>query len=66
MGSSITLKELNDKEEMEFFALIGNLKSHEMERKVREEKAPRKRKIIAFKATPIISDDDEEDEQEGD
>ena len=28
-----TLKELNNKEEMELIGLIGNLKTHEMERK---------------------------------
>jgi len=33
------LKELNNKEEMELIGLIGNLKTHEMERKSREEKA---------------------------
>ena len=31
------LKELNDKEEMELIDLIGNLNTHEMERKAREE-----------------------------
>ena len=35
-----TLKELNDKEEMELIDLIGNLKIHEMERKAREETTP--------------------------
>jgi len=34
-----TLKELNDKEEMELIGLIGNLKTHEMERKAKEEMA---------------------------
>jgi len=33
------MKELNDKEEMELIGLIGNLKTHEMERIAREEKA---------------------------
>jgi len=28
-----TLKKLNDKEEMELIGLIGNLKTHEMEKK---------------------------------
>jgi len=37
-----TLKELNDKEDMELIGLIGNLKTHEMERKVREEMASQK------------------------
>jgi len=36
---STALKELNDKEEMELIDLIGNLKTHEMERKAREKKA---------------------------
>ena len=31
---STTLKELNDKEEMELIGNIGNLKTHEIERKV--------------------------------
>ena len=31
-----TLKELNDKEEMELISLIENLKTNEMERKARE------------------------------
>ena len=44
------LKELNDKEEMELIGLIGNLKTHEMERKAREEKAPLKKKSLAFKS----------------
>ena len=43
-----TLKELNDKEEMELIGLIGNLKTHEMERNDREEMAPQKKKMIAF------------------
>ena len=38
-----TLKELNDKKEREFIGLIGNLKTHEMERKAREEMAPKKK-----------------------
>ena len=46
-----TLKELNNKEEMEFIGLIGNLKTHEMERKTREEIAPPKKKAIAFKSS---------------
>jgi len=33
-----TLKELNDREEMDFFELIGNLKTHEMKMKVRGER----------------------------
>ena len=53
-----TLKELNDKEEMDLIGLIGNLKTHEMERKARKE-------MIVFKSTPtIFDDDDEEDDKE--
>ena len=32
-----TLKELNDKDEIELISLIENLKTHEMEKKGREE-----------------------------
>ena len=56
-----TLKELNDKEEMKLIGLIGNLKTHEMERKAREKIAPQKKKVIAFKSTLTISDDDDEE-----
>ena len=41
---AITLKELNDKEEMELIGLIGNLMTHEIEREAREEMAPQKKK----------------------
>jgi len=60
-----TLKELSDKEEMNFMGLIGNMKTHEMKKKVREEKALTKKKL-AFKITPTISNDDKENEQEDD
>jgi len=40
------LKELNDKKEMELIDLIGNLKTNEMKRKTREEKAPQKRRSL--------------------
>ena len=59
-----TLKELNDKEEMELISLIGNLKTHEMERKEREEMALQKKKMMAFKSTPTVSDDEEEEDDE--
>ena len=36
-----TLKELNDKEQMDFTAFMGNLKTHEMDTKAREEKEPK-------------------------
>jgi len=61
-----TLKELNDKEEMELIGLIDNLKTHEMERKAREETPPQKKKTIAFKSTLTISDDEEEEEDDED
>ena len=35
-----------------------------MERKVREEMAPQKKKMITFKFTPTISDDDDEEEDD--
>ena len=61
-----TLKELNDREEMDFSDFIGNLKTHEKEIKVREERETPKKKAIAFKATPFTIDkdsskDDDED-----
>jgi len=58
-----TLKELNKKEEIEFIDLIGNLKTHEMEKKAREEKAPQKKKMIAFKYTFTIFDEDDKEEE---
>ena len=57
-----TLKELNDKEEMELIGLIGNLKTHEMERKAKEEMTPLKKKTIAFKSSSTYSDEDDEEE----
>ena len=51
---------------MELIGLIGNLKTHEMERKAREEITPQKKKAIAFKCTPTISDDEEEEEDDED
>ena len=58
------MKELNDKDEIELIGLIGNLKTHEMEKKARKEMAPQKKKTIAFKSTPAISDDEEEEEDD--
>ena len=58
------MKELNDKKEMELIGLIENLKTHEMERKEREKMAPQKKKMIAFKSTPTISDDNDEEEDD--
>jgi len=59
-----TLNELNDKEEMELIGLIGNLKTHEMENKAREEMAPSKKKTIAFKSHSTSSDEDDEEEDD--
>ena len=58
------LKELNDKKEMELIGLIGNLKTHEMERKAREEKALQKKKTLAFKSTPSIFDEEDDDQKD--
>jgi len=60
----ITLKELNHKEKMKLISLIGNLNTHKMERKAREEMAPQKKKMLAFKSTPTIFDEDDDDEEE--
>ena len=57
------MKELNDKDEMELISLIGNLKTHEMKKKVKEEAAPQKKKFIAFKSTSTNYDDEEDDEE---
>jgi len=45
---STTLKELNDKEEMDFMGLIKNFKTHEMENKIREDNAPKKRALLSI------------------
>ena len=58
------MKELNDKEEMELIGLIENIKTHEMERKAREEMAPPKKKAIAFKSSSYSDEDDEEEDDE--
>ena len=55
----------HDKEEMDFSGFIRNLKTHEMEMKIREERETPKNKEIAFKATPL-SFDDEESSEDGD
>ena len=47
---------------MDFSGFIGNLKTNEMEIKVREEREAPKKKALAFKATP--STHDEEDSSE--
>ena len=51
---------------MELIGLIGSLKTHEMKRKVREEKAPQKKKTLVFKSSHTISEEEEEDDQEDD
>ena len=52
---------LNDKEKMKFIGLIGNLKTHEMKKKARKEKAPQKKTTMAFKSTPSIFVKEEDD-----
>ena len=52
---------------MNFSGFIGNLKTHEMVRKVRVKKEPQKKKSVAFKITPsILEDKDTMDEDEED
>ena len=58
-AKATTLKELNNREEMVFSSFSGNLKTHEMEMKVREEREAPKKKAIAFKATPSSFNEDE-------
>ena len=58
-----TLKELNDREEMDFSRFIENLKTHEMEMKVREGREPTKKKSIAFKANSSIEDQEDLSEE---
>ena len=61
----IILKELNDREKMDFSRFIENLKSHEMKIKVREEREPPKKKSIAFRASPSISEEDDSMDENG-
>ena len=49
---------------MEFIGFVGKLKTHERERKLREEKAPQKKKTLAFKPTSLISDEDDQEDDE--
>ena len=49
---------------MELIGLIGNLKTHEMERKAREDMAHPKKKTIAFKSQATHSDEDDEEEDD--
>ena len=51
---------------MDLISFIGNLKTHEMERKAREEMVSQKKKMITFKSTPTISDEDDEEEDDED
>ena len=48
----------------EIIGLIGNLKTHEMEKKSREKMTHQKKKMIAFKTTPTIFDEDDEEEDD--
>ena len=54
-----TLKELNDREEMDFSDFIENLKTLEIEMKVREEREPLKKKSIAFRTSPSLLGEEE-------
>ena len=47
---------------MELIGFIGNLKTHEMERKAREEMVPLKKKAITFKASSTFSDEDDDED----
>jgi len=49
---------------MELIGLIGNLKTHEMERKAKEEKILLKKKLLAFKSTLTVSDDEDDDQED--
>jgi len=51
---------------MELISRIDNLKTHEMEKKARQEMAAQKKKTITFKSTPTISDNAEEEEDDED
>jgi len=63
---AITLKELNDREKMDFSGFIGILKTHEMKMNVREERETPKKKAIAFKATPSTFDEDSSEDGDDD
>ena len=47
---------------MDFSSSIGNLKTHEMEMKMREERGTSKKKAVAFKMTPSSFDEEESSE----
>jgi len=49
---------------MNFIGLIDNLKTYEMEMKVREDKAIPKKKNVAFKSTSILLDNNEDIDNE--
>ena len=61
-----TLKELNDREEVDFSRFIRNLKTYEMEMKVRGEREPTKKNSISFKATLSSIEKEEELSEYGD
>ena len=56
-----TLKELNDREETDFSGFIENLKTHEMEMKVWEEREPLEKKNITVRTSPSILEDEEDE-----
>ena len=50
-----TLKELNDKDEMELISLIENLKTHEIEKKAREEAGLKRKSLLPSSLPPPSS-----------
>ena len=50
---------LNDRKEMDFFWFIKNLKTYEMEMKVREKREPPTKKAITFRASPSIPEEED-------
>jgi len=49
---STTLKELNDKEKIDFTAFMGNSKTYKMEMKARKDRESQKDNGVALKASP--------------
>ena len=49
---------------MDFTAFMGNLKTHEMELKAREEQEPQNKKSVPFKISPTDSCDDKDLDQD--
>ena len=49
---------------MDFRIFMGNLKTHELEIKAREEQESQKKKSVAFKVSPGSTNDEEEPDEE--